>query len=110
MVRLSPSGHDPAPIFAALGDSTRLALVGRLSEGQPRSITVLSADTHLTRQAITKHLHVLEEVGLVHSVRSGRESQFAFQPARIADVTAYLQDVSAQWDSALARLRALVEK
>lgn len=101
---------DPAPIFAALGDRTRLSLLMRLSDGQTRSIARLSADTSLTRQAITKHLRVLEGAGLVSSVRAGRESLFACRPETIAEARSYLDAVSAQWDDALSRLRAFVEE
>jgi DNA-binding transcriptional ArsR family regulator len=102
-------GPDQAALFAALGDPTRLALLTKLSDGRSRSIARLSADTRITRQAITKHLRVLEDAGLVHSQRSGRESRFAFRPERIAEAKAYLDAVSAHWDDALARLRTLVE-
>ena len=104
--------HPPAsvaPLFAALGDGTRLSLLMKLSDGQKRSIAKLSVDTQRTRQAVTKHLHVLEKVGLVSSIRAGRESRFAYRPAAIAEVRSYLDMVSAQWDDALSRLRALVE-
>jgi DNA-binding transcriptional ArsR family regulator len=101
--------QSPAPVFAALGDRTRLALLNRLSDGQTRSIAKLSADTRLTRQAVTKHLHVLENAGLVRSVRIGRESRFAYRPEPVAEARSYLESVSAQWDEALARLRAFVE-
>jgi len=100
---------DPALIFAALGDGTRLALVARLSDGQARSIAKLSGDTRLSRQAITKHLHVLENAGLVSSTRAGRESQYALEAKTIADASAYLDRVSQQWDDALSRLRSFVE-
>ena len=103
------SGADPAPVFAALGDRTRLALLARLSDGGTRSIAALSADSRLTRQAVTKHLRVLESAGLVRSVRVGRESRFAFRPEPVAAARSYLEGVSAQWDEALSRLRALVE-
>lgn len=103
-------GADPAPIFAALGDPTRLSLLTRLSDGQSRSIASLSADTLLTRQAITKHLHVLESAGLVRSSRVGRESRFAFQPEAVVEAKAYLDTVSRQWGDALSRLRAFVEQ
>jgi DNA-binding transcriptional ArsR family regulator len=96
-------------VFAALGDRTRLSLLMKLSGGQTLSIAKLSADTKLTRQAITKHLHVLENAGLVNSVRVGRESQFALRPEPIVEARSYLDAVSAQWDDALGRLRSLVE-
>jgi DNA-binding transcriptional ArsR family regulator len=105
----TPIPFDPAPLFAALGDRTRLSLVTRLSDGQTRSIASLAADTSLTRQAVTKHLRVLENAGLVRCERIGRESQFAFRHEAIAEVRNYLDIVSQQWDDALARLRSLVE-
>jgi len=98
-----------APIFAALGDETRLALVAKLAEGRPRSIAQLTEGTRLTRQAVTKHLRVLEGARIVHSVRSGRESLFELDPAPIREVAEYAETVSAHWDRALARLKALVE-
>lgn len=103
------AGANPAPIFAALGDRTRLSLLARLSDGEPRSIAALSADTDLTRQAVTKHLHVLEDVGLVSSIRVGRESRFAYRPEPLAAARSYLDEVSARWDEALARLKSFVE-
>ncbi|GGC88469.1 ArsR/SmtB family transcription factor [Chelatococcus reniformis] len=106
---MTPQGN-PAPVFAALSDPTRLALLLKLSDGRARSIATLSADTHLTRQAVTKHLHVLEKAGLVGSVRVGRESRFACQPEPIATARSYLDTVSRQWDDALGRLQALVER
>jgi len=109
MLSLS-AGANPAPVFAALGDQTRLSLLAKLSDGQSRSIAKLSADTRLTRQAITKHLRVLENAGLVSSTRTGRESQFAFRPEPIAEMRSYLDSVSRQWDDALSRLRSFVER
>ncbi|HEY5107070.1 MAG TPA: metalloregulator ArsR/SmtB family transcription factor [Caulobacteraceae bacterium] len=99
----------PAPIFAALGDPTRLSLLTRLTDGETRSIAKLSADTRLSRQAITKHLHVLEKVGLVSQRRVGRESLYAFEPRTMEAARSYIEAVSARWDEALARLRLLVE-
>lgn len=109
-VRTPAHETSPAPLFAALGDATRLSLLKKLSEGQARSIRGLSADTTLSRQAITKHLRVLEHAGLVVSTRVGRESQYAFRPEPIVELQAYLENVSRQWDDALARLRAFVER
>ena len=99
-----------APVFAALGDETRLQLVVKLASGQPRSISELTRGSRLTRQAITKHLRVLESVGIVHSVRSGRESRFRFDPMPIEQMKEYLNFVSEQWDQALGRLQAFVEE
>lgn len=101
---------DPSPVFAALGDPTRLALIARLSDGEPRSISALSADSAITRQAVTKHLRVLEGAGLLRGQRVGRESRFAFRPERVMEAKAYLEAVSSQWDETLERLRAFVEE
>ncbi|WP_448951838.1 ArsR/SmtB family transcription factor [Labrys neptuniae] len=101
---------NPAAIFAALGDPTRLSLLKRLSIGRTQSIARLSSDTSLTRQAITKHLHVLETAGLVSSLRVGRETQFAYRPEPILAVRTYLDEVAQQWDDALGRLKAFVEE
>jgi DNA-binding transcriptional ArsR family regulator len=98
-----------ALVFAALGDETRLSLVAKLSGGQRYSISQLTEGSRLSRQAITKHLHVLESVGIVHSVRSGRESRFEFDPQPIEGMKEYLDFVSEQWDQALSRLKSFVE-
>jgi DNA-binding transcriptional ArsR family regulator len=99
-----------AEIFAALGDATRLSVLDRLSRGTPQSIVRLTAGTRLTRQAVTKHLRVLEAAGVVRSVRAGRESLYALEPKPIDELRRYLETVSAQWDDALARLKAFVEE
>lgn len=98
-----------ASVFAALGDETRLSVLARLANGEAQSISRLTAGTNLTRQAVTKHLRILEVAGVVRSVRVGRESQFEFEPKPIDDVREYLDHVSKQWDGALARLKSLVE-
>ena len=98
-----------APLFAALGDETRLLLVAKLCGGQPYSISQLTEGSKLTRQAITKHLRVLESVGFVHSVHTGRESLFEFDPEPIGEIKEYLDFVSERWDQALARLKSFVE-
>jgi DNA-binding transcriptional ArsR family regulator len=98
-----------APVFAALGDPTRLSLVAKLCAGQPSSISQLTRGSRLTRQAITKHLRVLENAGLVRCVHTGRESLFKFNPQPLEAMKAYLDSVSAQWDNALSRLKFFVE-
>ena len=102
--------HARAALFAALGDETRLALVGKLAGGEPQSIARLTEGSILTRQAISKHLRVLEDAGIVRGVRAGRESRFAFQPEPFKELGAYLEQVSSQWDEALKRLKSFVEK
>ena len=104
-----PPLGDPAAVFAALGDATRLDLIARLSGGQPLSITQLAEGSELTRQGITKHLRVLERAGLVESNRVGRESRYTYQPDAFQQARSYLDRVSAQWDDALSRLKAFVE-
>jgi len=99
----------PAPVFAALGDETRLALVAKLSGGSSCSISQLTKGSRLTRQAITKHLRVLESVGIVHSIHAGRESLFEFDPAPMEEMRKYLEFVSEQWDHALARLKSFID-
>ena len=99
-----------ASVFAALGDETRLSVLARLSRGEPQSIARLTAGTKLTRQAVTKHLRVLEGAGVVRSVRVGRESLFELEPRPIEEVRQYLDEVSRQWDDALARLKSHLEE
>lgn len=99
-----------AAVFAALGDETRLALVARLYEGERRSIADLTAGSKLTRQAITKHLRVLERARIVHGVREGRESLFELNPQPFAELKEYMEAVSAKWDEALGRLKAFAEE
>ena len=110
MSTAEPIPGDPACVFSALGDATRLALISRLADGRPRSITQLTGGLNLTRQGVSKHLRVLEQAGVVTSRRVGRESRFMFTPEPILDARGYLDRVSDQWDDALSRLRAFVEE
>jgi DNA-binding transcriptional ArsR family regulator len=107
---LAEARRDHASIFAALGDKTRLSLVGKLCQGAPQSISQLTGRSPLTRQAISKHLRVLQNAGIVASGRVGRERQYRFTRKPIEDIRRYLDDVSAQWDDALGRLKSFVER
>ena len=107
--RNSTSRHAHAPVFAALGDETRLLLVEKLSTGRRCSISQLRQGSKLTRQAITKHLRVLESARIVHSCRAGRQSLFEFDPKPIENLKEYLDLVSQHWDQALSRLKSYVE-
>jgi len=100
---------DQAPLFAALGDRTRLRLVIRLCGAGPMSITRLTTGSRVTRQAVSKHLRVMEDAGLVRSARQGRESVWQLDLRRLEEARRYLDMISTQWDDALNRLRNLVE-
>ena len=99
-----------APVFAALGDANRLRIVARLCDAGPQSIAGLTAGADVTRQAITKHLRLMQDAGLVRSARVGRQVVWELEPRRVAQIRAQLERISADWDDALSRLRALVEQ
>lgn len=99
-----------ASVFSALGDETRLTVLAKLCKGEPQSISRLTEGSKLSRQAVTKHLRVLEGAGIVRCVRAGRESIFEFKPEPIDDARQFLNRVSAQWDETLARLKSFVEE
>jgi DNA-binding transcriptional ArsR family regulator len=99
-----------APLFAALGDETRLRLVARLCDDGPMSITKLTAGLNVSRQATTKHLRVMERAGLVRGKRHGRESVYQLDRRPLQDARRYLDQISKQWDDALGRLRKFVEE
>ncbi len=105
---MSARPSSKAALFAALGDETRLRLVLRLREG-PASITKLTAGSKITRQAIAKHLRVLQDARLVHGTRRGREQLWHLDRRRLDEARGYLDAISQQWDAALGRLRKFVE-
>lgn len=98
-----------AQVFAALGDPTRMSLVAKLIDGKPQSISTLTAGSKITRQAVTKHLSVLENVGLVSKIKDGRESLYELDPKPLLSLQEYLQVISSQWDNALNDLKRFVE-
>lgn len=100
---------EAASVFAALGDETRLRIVTRLCRAGPQSIVRLTEGSSVTRQAVTKHLLALSNAGLVRSERVGRETVWELEPRGLAEVRRYLDRISAQWDEAIGRLKALVE-
>lgn len=105
-----PALHKSAPLFAALGDETRLQIIAALCAGGAMSITQLTAGTDITRQGVTKHLNVLASAGLVHDVWWGRERRFEFDAAKLDHARHSLAVICGQWDRALARLKAAVER
>jgi len=98
-----------SPVFAALGDETRLRIIAALCAGGALSIAQLTAGTAITRQAVTKHLHVLAQAGLVRDIRQGRERRWEFEPSKVEEARQSLEAISRQWDQRLARLKAYVE-
>jgi DNA-binding transcriptional ArsR family regulator len=98
-----------APVFAALGDETRLAIVVRLCRSGPQSIAQLTEDAKVTRQAVTKHLDLLAQAGLVRSARDGREKLWSVRTPRLTEAQKWLDQISRDWDDAIERLRILVE-
>ena len=101
---------DRAPVFDALGDPNRLRIITRLCDGGPCSTSEVTEVVAVSRQATTKHLLLLESVGLVSSERSGRERIWRVRPEPLADAREYLEKLSQRWDRAIDRLRAHVEE
>ena len=99
-----------APIFAALGDETRLRIIAVLCAGGALSIAQLTSGTDITRQAVTKHLHVLARAGMVHHVKVGRERRWEFEPTRLLEARRALDLIGQQWDQVLNRLKRAVEE
>ena len=108
-LRVQARVADSAAVFFALGDETRLRLVSRLCEAGPASIARLAESFDITRQAVTKHLRVLEGAGVVQRTQSGRESSWRLERQRLAEARRHLELISAQWDAALAGLKRFVE-
>jgi DNA-binding transcriptional ArsR family regulator len=104
------SSAEPTEVFFALGDETRLGVVRRLGDGVPRSATTLSSGAKVTRQAIAKHLQVLEGAGLVSHEKRGREVLYSLEVVRLEEARAFIEEVSRGWDRAIERLREHVEK
>ena len=102
--------RNSAPIFAALGDETRLRLVAALCPGGALSIAQLTAGTEVTRQAVTKHLQVLAAAGLVRDIKAGRERLWEFESTRLDQARRSLDAIGQQWDHALAKLKLAVER
>jgi DNA-binding transcriptional ArsR family regulator len=98
------------PVFAALGDQTRLHLVARLGREGPLSISRLSDGAGVTRQAVTKHLRVLAGAGLARGLRQGREQLWQLEAERLAEARRSLERISQRWDEALGRLKASLER
>jgi DNA-binding transcriptional ArsR family regulator len=99
-----------APIFAALGDETRLRIIAVLCAGGAMSIAQLTSGTDITRQAVTRHLQVLADAGLVRDVKTGRERLWEFESGQLEEARRALEAIAQQWDQALLKLKKLVEE
>jgi len=106
----SAETFDSSVVFAALGDRTRFDLVSTLSNEGPLSITRLADGFPVTRQAITKHLRVLERAGVVRSVAEGRELVWHVEQRRLAQAKRDLDAIGRQWEGTLQRLKKFVER
>ncbi len=96
-------------VFAALADATRLRLVERLRRAPGQSTSALGAGEPISRQAITKHLEVLAEAGLVRATRAGRERLWQLDPTPLQPVEAWITALSAEWESRFDRLEAFLQ-
>ena len=105
----APPPADLAPVFFALGDKTRLRLIAVLCAGGAFSISQLTANTQITRQAVTKHLQVLADAGLVKDLKVGRERLWQFDPAQLEEARRSLEVIGRQWEQALGKLKASLE-
>jgi DNA-binding transcriptional ArsR family regulator len=108
--RVERAAARAAVLFAALGDPTRLALVEQLSHGGPASISTLADRQSMTRQGVTKHLHVLADAGVIDGSRQGREQVWTLNPQRLAEARRHIDIIAAGWDGALNRLKLLLEE
>jgi DNA-binding transcriptional ArsR family regulator len=106
---LPKSTTDLASVFFALGDKTRLHLIAVLCAGGAFSIAQLTANTDVTRQAVTRHLQVLADAGLVKDLKIGRERLWQFEPAQMEEARRSLEVIGRQWEKALGRLKASLE-
>ncbi len=98
-----------ARIFAAVADSTRRDLLMNLAENSPKTATQLAEDYPITRQGILKHLHILEEAGLVAVHQKGREKRYTLTAESLSDIDEWIKEISAKWDKRLQRLKTLLE-
>jgi len=98
-----------SPIFTALADPIRRSLLANLAENSPKTATQLAQEYPITRQGILKHLHILQEAGLVAVHQQGREKRYTLTPEPLSELEQWIQDISARWDERLLRLKALLE-
>ena len=98
------------PVFVALADPTRRAILHTLADGSPQTASSLAADFPITRQAIAKHLAILEQAGLVVVTPHGRERRYQLSPEPLAAVSDWVQELASRWDERLLRLKALAER
>lgn len=97
------------PVFAALGDETRWSILVALGEGDA-SASALAGRLPVTRQAIAKHLAVLQDAGLVESVRVGREMRYRVLGAQLSETAQRLDRIGAEWDRRLATIKRIAEE
>jgi ArsR family transcriptional regulator, cadmium/lead-responsive transcriptional repressor len=99
----------PGHVFEALADPTRREVMRRLAEDGPSSATHLASSLPVTRQAVAKHLEILEEAGLVEGERRGRQRLFRLTPAPLSEAVGWMAELGSEWDERLQALRRLLE-
>lgn len=96
-----------APLFAALGDETRLVILAQLAAGGPASIATLTTGTQVTRQAVSKHLRILADAGLVRVARDGRQTRCSLRPKPLGEAHELLERLATQWAAACAQRKSV---
>jgi DNA-binding transcriptional ArsR family regulator len=96
---------DPQPILAALADPTRRAVFERLNSEGPASASKLASELPVSRQAIAKHLTLLDSVGLVNRSAAGREVVYSARVEPLGEVASWLEEVGSEWDTRLEKLK-----
>lgn len=96
-------------MFEALADPVRRRLVSQLAESSPRTATQLAQHHTISRQAVVKHLAILERARLVATQRAGREKHYILTPEPLKQLGRWIDTVSVRWEARLARLKRLVE-
>ena len=107
----SPAGRAQAEeVLSALSDPTRQALLSILAERGEATATSISPELSISRQAVSKHLQVLGEAGLVRSRRQGREVRFRIRPEPLHKTATWLRDLAVMWEVRLRRIKSIAEE
>ena len=106
---MSTAVRDNSALWAAIGEPTRQSVINRLLDDGPGTATSLAAELPVTRQAVAKHLTVLDRAGLVEARKHGREVRYALKIARLMEASEELAKLASQWDKRLLKIKQLAE-